>query len=157
MSAAFAAESTSAKRPSERLSVLEDQIAKLEPLLEQVERNNVVSQALADYLADLRDEQKFLKGVRWSVAIFTCGFAFLLVLLLVLSVFDADSPLLEAGKTAPYAVALFVVGVVSGVVLLLSGLIKGVFRPAADRQAESILPAPVEEAMKLYERLRGGK
>ncbi len=148
------ADAESASKPVEdRIAALEEQIAKLEPLLEQQQMVAQVSVVFVDYVQDLRDEQAFLKTARYVLSAFTLVFAFLLVALLALAIFDSGSPLLRA---PPTSIAIFVIGIVSGVTLLLLGLAKGVFRPAAERHTESLLPPPLEATLQLYDRIKGG-
>lgn len=137
----------------QRLTVIEEQIARLEPLLEDREQATKLATVLNEYVGDLRDEQSFMNKARWGVG----GLALLLIVslmaLLGIAVFNDDSPLLRAPA---YPAAIFVVGCISGAVLLLTGLMKSVFRTASERHSEGFLPPQLDAAMKLVDRLKGG-
>lgn len=151
--AATADELAESRSLQERIAELEERLASIEPLLEQREQAARVSSVFGGYIQDLRDEQKFMKVARWMFGGSTMLFAVMLVALLALAVFHPASPLLTA---ATYPAALFIVGCVSGVVVLLLALVRGVFRTAAERHGEGFVPPQIEAALQLYDRLKGG-
>jgi len=56
----------------------------------------------------------------------------------------------------PYAIAIFMVGAISGVVVLVLGVVNGIFKSAMERHKEGFIPPPVQSALELWDRLKGG-
>lgn len=139
--------------PEARLTAIEDRIARLEPLLEDRQQVDTFTKVLNDYVVDLQGEQSFMNKARYAVGGLTIGLIAAIMTLLGLAVFEQESPLLKA---AAYPAAIFIVGCISGVVLLTIGLIKSVFRTASERHSEGFLPPQLDAAMKLVDRLKGG-
>ena len=138
--------------PEERLAKLEAGLASIEPLLEQLQAQSALGTKIQVYVEALYAEQKFFNVARWVLGLtclaVVCGFLWLLRD----SIYNPRSPLLTA---PPLAIATFIVGMVSGIVLLLSGFVRGVFRTAAERHAEGFLPPTLNAALEAYQKLSG--
>lgn len=147
-----AAEAEKSRTPENRLSDIEAQIAKLEPLLEQKEQNPKIATTFSDYIDDLKAEQKFLYGARWTVGCLALIVELMLISILALAIFHHNSPLLSS---PPAVIAAVVLGLSSGIVFLINSLAKGTFRSASERHSDGFVPPTVEEAYKLWERLNG--
>lgn len=152
MAADAAATAERSRTPEDRLSEIEGQIAKLEPLLEQKEQNPKIATAFLDYIDDLKSEQSFLYLARWAVGILALVIETLLISILALAIFCKNSPLLDS---PPAVIAAVVLGLSSGIVFLINSLAKGTFRSASERHSDGFVPPTVEEAFKLWERLNG--
>jgi tetrahydromethanopterin S-methyltransferase subunit F len=153
LNAAFAVGDLAEKAPlPERIEALEERLASIEPLLEQLQGNAALGTKLNDYVDDLRAEQVFFNRARYAVGGLAAVAVVGLVLLLVLSIFHVRSPLLAA---PPIAIATFVIGMVSGLVLLLGTFIKGVFRSTAERHADGFLPPALEKGLEVFNKVTG--
>jgi hypothetical protein len=135
-----------------RLTALEERVASIEPLLEQMQANSQIGPKLTEYIADLRAEQVFFNIARYAVG----GISLLsiagIAILLGLAIFDARSPLLKA---PPVAIAAFVIGMVSGVALLINSFVKGIFRSTTERHSDGFLPPALETAVEFFNRMSG--
>lgn len=152
--AATAAESIAESKPDEqRITDLESQLAKIEPLLEQLQKNSDTAVALSNYVGDLRDEQVFFNRARYVLAAFAAVVIILLIALLWIAIWNSKSPLLKA---PPGAIAAFVLGVISGVVYLITSFAKGVFRSTAERHADGFLPPALEKGLEIYNKVTKG-
>lgn len=152
-SAASAAESIARDIPvNQRVTELENQIGKIEPLLEQLQYNAKLSDGLAQYVQDLRSEQIFFNQARYALALIAGVVIVLLIALLWIAVFHSKSPLLNAPAAA---IAAFTLGIVSGVVFLINSFAKGVFRSTAERHADGFLPPALEKGMDIYNKVSG--
>jgi uncharacterized membrane protein YqjE len=136
----------------ERLTALENRLAQTEPLLEQMQANAALGTALTDYVADLRSEQKFFNRARYAVGCTSLVAVVGLMLLLVLAIFHDSSPLLAA---PPLGIVAFVLGLVSGVAILLTSFTKGVFRSTTDRHADGFLPPALQEGIEMFNKITG--
>ncbi|WP_445191219.1 hypothetical protein ACT009_11515 [Sphingomonas sp. Tas61C01] len=152
LSASAAEERLSEQPVDKRLQALEDRLASIEPLLEQLQANGKIGPALSNYVAQLESEQRFFNEARWAVGAIALVAILLLAILLGMALFSDKSPLLKA---APAAIAAFVLGVISGIVFLLNSFIKGVFRSTAERHADGFLPPALEKAAEAYGKLTG--
>lgn len=137
----------------QRLAAMEARLASVEPLLEQLQAQAALGTKIKDYIDDLRAEQRFFNRARWVVGGLCLLAVVALAWLLGDAIYNPHSPLLKA---PPLAIATFVIGLVSGIVLLLSGFTKGVFRLAAERHAEGFLPPPLNAALEAYQKIIGG-
>jgi hypothetical protein len=151
--AAQAAEMAVESKDSEQRFVeLEARLASIEPLLEQLQANSNIGPMLTRYVEDLEEEQRFFNLARYWVG----GFAALsvagLIALLLLAIFCPLSPLF---KSPPVAIATFVIGLVSGIVFLISAFVKGVFRSTAERHADGFLPPALEKSIEVLGRIAG--
>ena len=72
--------------------------------------------------------------------------------LLALAIFHSASPLLAA---PPIAIATFIVGLVSGIAIMLNSFVKGVFRSTAERHAEGFLPPALESSLEIFNKITG--
>jgi len=152
--AATAAESIAENRSeAQRIADLENQLAKIEPLLEQLQKNSDTAVALSNYVGDLRDEQVFFNRARYALAGLAAVVIGLLIALLWIAIWNSRSPLLKA---SPAAIAAFVLGVVSGVVYLITSFAKGVFRSTAERHADGFLPPALEKGLEVYNKVTKG-
>jgi hypothetical protein len=141
-----------AETSDERLEKLESRLASIEPLLEQLQAQAELGVKIQAYVESLKTEQSFFNAARWVLgAVWLLAIMFLLWLLRD-AVYNARSPLLGA---PPIAIATFIVGMVSGVVLLLSSLARGVFRVAAERHSEGFLPPTLNAVLEAYQNLIG--
>jgi hypothetical protein len=138
----------------ERLQAIEDRLANIEPLLEQLQANSALSTQLSDYVKDLRSEQDFFNKARWAVGCLALIAIIAITLLLALAIFHVSSPLLKAPAAA---IAAVILGLVSGVVLLISAFVKGVFRSTAERHSDGFLPPALEKSGELLVKLVSGK
>ncbi|MCL4672521.1 MAG: hypothetical protein KJZ64_06210 [Sphingomonadaceae bacterium] len=136
----------------EKLRKLEERIAEIEPLLEQLQVNSQLGTKLTDYIEDLREEQRFFNRARVVVGRIVLATIIGILSLLALSIFHAKSPLLSA---SPIAIATFVVGLISGIALLLGSFTKGVFRSTAERHADGYLPPALEKSLELLNKVNG--
>lgn len=136
----------------ERLSRIEAQLASLEPIFEQAQQNFSLGTKLTEYVEDLRSEQVFFNRARYGVAALVIVTASLMITILFLAVFHLQSPLLTA---TPVAIATFVVGLVSGIVFLLSSFVKGVFRSTTERHADGFLPPALEKSLEILGKVTG--
>ena len=150
--AADLGESEEAKTADERLDKIEEQLASIEPLLEQLEVNSQLGTKLTDYIDDLREEQRFFNAARWGVGFLAFITLVGLIALLGLALFHSQSPLLSAN---PIAIATFVIGLVSGIALLISSFIKGVFRSATERHSDGYLPPALENSVEVLKKITG--
>jgi hypothetical protein len=133
-----------------RLSQIEERLALIEPLMEELHANIKLGTALSEYVKDLRSEQVFFNTARIVVGI-VAGLAILFIAaLLSLSIFHPDSPLL---KSPPVAIAAIILGLVSGLVLIITGFVKGVFRSTVDRHADGFLPPALEKGVELMSKV----
>ncbi len=136
----------------DRISDLESQIAKIEPLLEQLQKNAETSANLAHYIKDLRAEQVFFNKARYWLAAIAVAVVILLILLLWIAIWHSASPLLKA---PPAAIAAVILGIVSGIVLLVNSFAKGVFRSTAERHADGFFPPALDAAVGAYKKITG--
>lgn len=136
----------------ERLGRLESRLASVEPLLEQLQAQAELGLKIRDYVDDLRAEQTFFNVARWVVGIACILIVVFLLWLLRDAVYNRQSPLLSA---PPVAIATFVIGIISGIVLLMSGFTKGVYRSAAERHSEGFLPPALNAALEAYQKIIG--
>lgn len=150
--AEFAATAAGDVQSDERLRKLEERIANIEPLLEQMQVHAGIGIALGHYVANLQAEQLFFNRARYAVGFISILSIFGLIGLLALAVFHSASPLLRA---PPVAIATFIVGLVSGIVFLLVAFTKGVFRSTAERHADGFLPPALEKAAEIYDKIWG--
>lgn len=150
--AALAEESARHLPVQDRVSDLEAQLAKIEPLLEQLQKNAQTAANLANYIKDLRDEQIFFNRARYCLAVIAGAVVVLLIALLWIAIWHSKSPLLES---PPGAIAAFVLGVVSGIVFLVNSFAKGVFRSTAERHADGFLPPALEKGLDVYNKVTG--
>lgn len=141
-----------AATPEDRISDLETKIAGLEPLLEQLQASSKIGPSLTSYVNDLRDEQVFFNRARYGVGCISGTVVIGLIGILSLALFNGASPLLKA---PPVAIATFVIGLVSGIVFLLSAFVKGVFRSTAERHSDGFLPPALEKSMEFLGKIVG--
>lgn len=137
---------------SVRIANLEERIASLEPLLEQLQANAALGTKLTEYVSDLRDEQVFFNRARNAAGCITILAIFSLVTLLAMAIFSAKSPLLAS---PPLAIAAVIVGLTSSIALLLNSFVKGVFRSTAERHADGFLPPALEKGLELLNKVSG--
>jgi hypothetical protein len=153
-----AAEAAAAKQDqeseSQRIQALEAKLAEIEPLLEQLQANSAIGPKLSEYIGDLRSEQVFFNRARYGVGGLALLTVFGVVGLLGLAIFHWDSPLLKASAGV---VAAVVVGLVSSVVLLISGFVRGVFRSTVERHADGFLPPALEKAVEMVGKISGNR
>lgn len=135
-----------------RLSNLESRLASIEPLLEQLQAQSELGIKIKDYVDDLRAEQAFFNVARWVVGVVCILIVAFLLWLLRDAVYNPRSPLLTA---PPVAIAAFVIGVISGIVLLMTGFARGIYRSAAERHAEGFLPPTLNAVLEAYQKLIG--
>lgn len=154
IAAAAAVAAEGAVDANERLDRLEERVSQLEPLLESREQEDRFDAVFTEYVKSLRDEQSFMKVARWVFGILACVVVLLLIVVISLAIFSSDSPLLKVA-TPTASVAIFLVGMFSALALLLSGLMKGLLRSAAERHSDGFLPPQISEALKLHDRLNG--
>jgi hypothetical protein len=151
--AAQAAKNAVESKDSElRFAELEARLAGIEPLLEQLQANSKIGPMLKDYIKDLREEQVFFNRARYGVGCFAALVVAVLIVLLLLAIFCSKSKLLEA---PPVAIATFIVGLVSGIVFLISAFAKGVFRSTAERHADGFLPPALEKSIEVLGKITG--
>lgn len=151
--AALAAENSADQSPvDQRISTIEERIASIEPLLEQLQANAALGTKLTEYVDDLRSEQIFFNNSRYAVGCLGLLAILALSTILGLAIFHVDSPLLQA---PPLAIAAFIIGMVSGIVFILSSFTKGVFRSTAERHADGFLPPALEKAVELMGKVAG--
>lgn len=93
-----------------------------------------------------------MNTARYVMAVVALTVIILLIVLLLISLAHVDSPLLKA---PPTAIAVYVLGIISGVVVLTLNLVKGVFHTAAERHKDGILPQQVTTLVELFEKIRG--
>lgn len=135
-----------------RVTALEERIASLEPLLEQLQANAALGTKLTEYVSDLRDEQIFFNRARNGVAVIALLTIVGLMGLLALAIFSAKSPLLAA---PPGAIATVVIGLATSIAFLLGAFVKGVFRSTAERHADGFLPPALEKGLELMNKVTG--
>lgn len=151
--AAQAAESAVESKDSDlRLAELEARLAGIEPLLEQLQANSKIGPKLSRYVEDLEEEQRFFNTARYWVGGFAALSVVGLIALLLLAIFHTSSPLF---KSPPVAIATFVIGLVSGIVFLISAFVKGVFRSTAERHADGFLPPALEKSIEVLGKITG--
>lgn len=136
----------------DRLAAIEDRLASIEPLLEQAQANSLLGQKLSEYVADLRSEQVFFNRARYAVGCVSLLAVIGIVGLLCAAIFNSASPLLKA---PPIAIAVFVLGMVTGATVLIGAFVKGVFRSTAERHADGFLPPALENAVGLLNKING--
>jgi hypothetical protein len=155
---AAAADAAAAKQDKasdeQRFQALEDRLAEIEPLLEQLQANSAIGPKLSQYVDDLRSEQVFFNRARYWVGGLSLIAVVAIAILLVIAIFHPSSPLLKAPATA---IAAVVLGLVSGIVFLISAFAKGVFRSTIERHADGFLPPALEKSAELLAKLAGGK
>lgn len=137
---------------SDRVAALEERLASMESLLEQAQANAGIGTQLNRYMKGLESEQDFFNEARFGIAILSGSVVIGLMALLALAIFSERSPLL--GST-PATAAAVVLGLVSGIVFVLNGFAKGLFRTAAERHADGFLPPALEEAAEKFSRITG--
>lgn len=153
--AAFAAGDNAKKSPlTKRVGIVEERLASIEPLLEQLQANVALGTKLTEYVDDLRAEQVFFNGARYAVGALAVLTVVGLATILGLAIFHPKSPLLAA---PPLAITAFVVGLVSGIVLVLGSFTKGVFRSTTERHADGFLPPALEKAVEIMGKVAGKK
>ena len=150
--AAEAEERAEAASPEERIANLEARIASIEPLLEQLQAQSALGVKIQTYVDALLAEQQFFNFARWVLGGAWLAILILLAWLLRDAVYHPRSPLLGA---PPIAIATFIIGMVSGIVLLLSSFVKGVFRTTAERHADGFLPPALNAALEAYQKIIG--
>jgi MFS superfamily sulfate permease-like transporter len=147
-----AARLADAVTPEDRIASLEGRLASIEPLLEQLQAQSELGSKIQKYVASLQYEQTFFNYARWVLGllwlVIIIGFAWLLRD----AVYHPKSPLLGA---PPIAIATFIIGMVSGIVLLLSSFVKGVFRTTSERHADGFLPPTLNAALEAYQKIIG--
>lgn len=119
-----------AATPEERIGKIETRLASIEPLLEQLQAQSELGVKIQTYVESLQAEQSFFNVARWILGAVWLVIVIFFGWLLWDAVYNAKSPLLTA---PPIAIAAFVIGMVSGIVLLLSSFVRGVFRTTAER------------------------
>ena len=139
-------------KPAARIAALEERIASLEPLLEQLQANSALGTKLLEYVGDLRDEQVFFNKARKWVAFMGAVTIVGLGGLLALAIFNERSPLLTA---TPAAIATVVIGLTSSIAFLLGAFVKGVFRSTAERHADGFLPPALETGLEILNKVSG--
>lgn len=137
---------------AKRLAAVEEQLASMEPLLEQLQAHAVLNKALTDYVGDLRSEQVFFNAARYVVGITSLAAVIGLGALLALAIFHPLSPLLTA---PPIAIATFIIGLVSSVAIMFNSFVKGVFRSTAERHAEGFLPPALQSSLEVFNKITG--
>lgn len=137
-----------------RIAALEGRIANIEPLLEQMQANMQLGPALLNYISDLRSEQRFFNFARYVVGLIGVLFVLFLAYLLMDSIYNVNSPLLKA---QPTAIAAFIIGIVSGAVLIISSMAKGVFRSTVERHADGFVPPALQNALEVVAKIAGKK
>lgn len=150
--AAAAASDAGQISQDERLDRLEQRIANMEPLLEQIQVNSGTGLALGRYVDALLAEQAFFNYARYAVGCVGLLTILLMIGLLGLAVFQRNSPLYVAPAGA---IAAFVIGLTSGIVFLLVSFTKGIFRSTAERHADGFLPPALEKAAEAYDKITG--
>jgi tetrahydromethanopterin S-methyltransferase subunit F len=151
--AAEAAESAvESKDSKQRFAELEARLAGIEPLLEQLQANSKIGPMLSRYVEDLEEEQRFFNRARYWVGGFAAASVVGLIVLLLLAIFCSSSPLF---KSPPVAIATFVIGLVSGIVFLISAFAKGVFRSTAERHSDGFLPPALEKSIDVLGKISG--
>lgn len=138
----------------QRIQALEERIAGIEPLLEQLQANSAIGPELSKYVNDLRDEQVFFNYARYAVGALALVAILAIASLLAVAILHSASPLLKAPATA---IAAVVVGLVSGIVFLISAFVKGIFRSTTERHADGFLPPALKEASEFLAKVVGGK
>lgn len=137
---------------TKRMAAVEERLASIEPLLEQLQANAQLGTKLTDYVDDLRAEQVFFNHARYVVGIVALLAIVGLAALLGLGIFHPASPLLGAPAIA---IATFIIGIMSGIAIMLNSFIKGVFRSTAERHADGFLPPALENGLELLNKLTG--
>lgn len=137
---------------TKRLGAVEERLASIEPLLEQLQANAALGTKLTEYVEDLRAEQVFFNRARYAVGCASLLAIVGLAVLLVMAIFHSRSPLLTA---PPVAIATFVVGLVSGIAFMLTSFVKGVFRSTNERHADGFLPPALEKGLELMNKVTG--
>jgi MFS superfamily sulfate permease-like transporter len=150
--AAEAMQMAEAATPEERIVSLEARLASIEPLLEQLQAQSELGVKIQKYVSSLQAEQSFFNVARWILGAIWVVIVIFFGWLLWDAVYSPKSPLLTA---PPLAIATFVIGMVSGIVLLLSSFVRGVFRTTAERHAEGFLPPTLDAALEAYQKLIG--
>ena len=150
--AAAAGERAGETPQADRISALEARIASIEPLLEQLQATSELSTKIGLYVEDLREEQRFFNVARIVVGVACVLSVIGLIVLLGLAIFHPRSPMLSA---PPVAIATFIIGVVSGVVLILAGFVRGVFRTTVERHADGFLPPAFSTAVDALQKIIG--
>lgn len=146
--AAQAAEADLESDPKSRLATVENKIAALEVVLEEVQKRELASVELASYIKDLRDELKDLRVLRSVYGFVAIALVGLLTFILLALVFVSGSPLYTLPQ---YPAAVTVVALVTGIVILALTLAKGVHRSSVDRAKEDTtvdVPTLVTELVK---------
>lgn len=150
---ADAAESrVDATSTEDRVAALEDRLASMESLLEQAQANAGIGTQLNRYMKGLESEQEFFNEARIGIAALSGAVVIFLLILLYMAVFSSQSPLLKA---TPATAAAVVLGLVSGIVFVLNGFSKGLFRSTAERHADGFLPPALEHAAETYSKITG--
>ena len=150
--AVAAAETADNATDSDRVYALEQKIANIEPLLEQLQANSNIGLSLSSYVSDLRAEQVFFNRARYAVGCISLLSVTALIILLAAAILSGSSPLFKA---QPAIVATFVIGMVSGIVFLLVAFTKGVFRSTAERHSDGFLPPALKKAAEIYGKISG--
>jgi hypothetical protein len=120
--------------------------------LEQLQANAEIGPELKSYIDDLRKEQVFFNHARNGIGCISVLLVLGLMVLLTLAIFNRQSPLFSA---PPVAIATFILGMVSGIVFLVSAFIKGVFRSTVERHSDGFLPPALEKSVELFQKILG--
>ena len=145
-------DSMEAETQATRIAEMEAKLAGIEPLLEQLQANSQIGPSLTSYVSDLRDEQVFFNRARYAVGCFAFVAMMGIIALLALAIFHPKSPLLTSPASA---IAALVIGLVSGVVLLISAFAKGVFRSTVERHSDGFLPPALEKGVEFLGKTMG--
>ena len=137
---------------AERVAALEERLASMESLLEQAQANAGIGTQLNRYMKSLESEQDFFNEARFGIAILSGSVVIGLMALLALAIFSEGSPLLTS---TPATAAAVVLGLVSGIVFVLNGFAKGLFRTTAERHADGFLPPALEKAAETFSKITG--
>jgi hypothetical protein len=116
-----------------RLSALEERLANLEGIQEDLNKREIAYSELTDYIKDLRSDLRDVRRARTiygAAALFIVGF---LLFLLVGLAFDPRSPI---SKLPQYPAAALLIGVLTGAIVILLTLAKSAHRLPTERQAE---------------------
>jgi hypothetical protein len=148
--AAEAAEDALPTDPQVRLAAVEERIAALEAVEEDARQRGLAGAEYVSYLKELQDELTMLRRMRVVYGVFGIAIVGVLAFMLLTLVFVGGSPL----YTLPaYPAAVLIIALVTGIVVMVLTLAKGVHRSSTDRAKEDTtvsVPSLITELFKQF-------
>lgn len=136
----------------ETIEALKDRVDSVELLIEQYGQKTELLDSLSSYISDLRSELNDLRNFRFWTTIFAVLMSATLFLLLVVCfIARPDWSMMLDGRYQ----ATLIVALGTGSVLILSILLKGIYRSRAERNDGDLLPESVKMIIEAYNSTKG--